>query len=351
MRTGLIALWMMLLCSITPAAAQVDVNVGLRGVSIGINVPVYPELVPVPGYPLYYAPHVNANYFFYDGRYWIYQNDNWYASYWYNGPWELVTPDAVPLFVLRIPVRYYRRPPEYFHGWRADAPPRWDEHWGNTWAQSHSGWDHWSGSVPPPAPLPAYQRQYSGNRYPNVQQQQVLQSQNYRYQPHNAVVQQHYQAPRAQGQLAPSAQGKQAAPQATSSPQANERVSSRQSSAQQGAVLAPRGQPPQEGSRDTQKTAAARALAKQGSQAASPQGQQPHRAVAQYQQQAPKSRDQNRAPQAKAPAPEPRQAQRQEAQLAAAQHQQPAPKPRVEEKAPEGKGPAQEPRQGQDKEH
>src|SRR5664279_713556 len=107
----------MLLCSIASAAAQVSVGIGLPGVSIGINLAVYPQLVAVPGYPVYYAPQVNSNYFFYDGMYWVYQQDNWYASSWYNGPWQLVMPEAVPLYVLRVPVRYYRRPPAYFHGW------------------------------------------------------------------------------------------------------------------------------------------------------------------------------------------------------------------------------------------
>ena len=68
---------------------------------------MYPQLVPVRGYPVYYAPQLNSNYFFYDGMYWVYQRDNWYASSWYNGPWGLVAREAVPLYVLRIPVRYY----------------------------------------------------------------------------------------------------------------------------------------------------------------------------------------------------------------------------------------------------
>ena len=85
-RYGLIVLWM-LLCSVTSAAAQVSIGIGLPNVSIGINLPLFPELVPVPGYPVYYAPRVDANYFFYDGMYWVYQDDNWYASSWYNGPW------------------------------------------------------------------------------------------------------------------------------------------------------------------------------------------------------------------------------------------------------------------------
>ena len=142
MRKVLAALWIMLLCSSTSVAAQVSVGIGFPGVSIGINLPVYPELVPVPGYPVYYAPQVNTNYFFYDGMYWVYQRDNWYASSWYNGPWGLVAPEAVPLFVLRVPVRYYRRPPAYFRGWRSEAPPRWGEHWGNSWEQRHQRMGH-----------------------------------------------------------------------------------------------------------------------------------------------------------------------------------------------------------------
>jgi len=198
MRKPLILLWL-LFCSIGPAAAQVSVGVAFPGVSIGINLPVYPNLVRVPGYPVYYAPRVASNYFFYDGMYWVYERDNWYASTWYNGPWALVAPEVVPLYVLRVPVRYYRQPPAYFGGWQANAPPRWGEHWGSSWEQSRSGWDNWNRrAVPAPAPLPVYQRQYSGNRYPHVEQQQVIQSRSYRYQPRDAAVRQQYQAQRAQ---------------------------------------------------------------------------------------------------------------------------------------------------------
>ena len=185
----------LLLWAGSPAVAQVSIGVSMPGVSIGINMPVYPQFVRVPNYPVYYAPRLQTNFFFYDGVYWVYQRDNWYASSWYNGPWRLVNPQAVPLYVLRVPVRYYRNPPTYFRGWRSDAPPRWGEHWGNEWSQQRSGWDRWDRrAAPAPAPLPTYQRQYSGNRYPQVeQQQQALQSRNYRYQPRDAVVRQQYQ--------------------------------------------------------------------------------------------------------------------------------------------------------------
>jgi len=160
-------------------------------ISIGITLSSYPRLSRVPGYPVYYAPGLQANYFFYDGWYWVYLDDNWYASRWYNGPWELVIPDAVPLYVLRVPVRYYRAPPPYFVGWRHDAPPRWHDHWGNQWAQKHRGWDRWDRRrAPAPAPLPSYQRRYSGNTYPQAKQGSQLSDQHYRHRPRDPVLQQ-----------------------------------------------------------------------------------------------------------------------------------------------------------------
>jgi hypothetical protein len=188
----------------TSALAQSSIGIGLPGVSIGINVPLFPELVRVPGYPVYYAPRLQSNFFFYDGMYWVYQGDNWYASSWYNGPWGLVAPEDVPVFVLRIPVRYYRSPPAYFRGWQADASPRWGEHWGNAWQEHRSGWDQWNRrSAPPPAPLPTYQRRYSADRYPQAQQQQVLRSQNYHYEPRDAMVRQRFQQQAPQKSPAP----------------------------------------------------------------------------------------------------------------------------------------------------
>ena len=198
---------------IASSEVQVSIGIGLPNVSIGINLPAYPQLVRVPGYPVYYAPRLNANYFFYDGMYWVYQDDNWYASSWYNGPWGFVGPEAVPMFVLRIPVRYYRQPPAYFRGWRPDAPPRWGDHWGHDWEQHRSGWDRWNRrAAPAPAPLPAYQRQYSRDRYPGqLEQQQKLQQQHYRYQPHDPVVRQHYReqpAMEQRKQQMPGSQGR-----------------------------------------------------------------------------------------------------------------------------------------------
>jgi hypothetical protein len=185
----LIIVLALLLAPVVPAQAEI-------GVSIGINLGVFPALVPVPGYPVYYDPGLDGNYFFYDGLYWVYEGDRWYSSNWYNGPWRFVGPEFVPLFILRIPVRYYHRPPPYFRGWRGDEPPRWGEHWGRAWEGRRAGWDHWDRrSAPRPAPLPLYQRQYSGDRYPRaVEQQRSIHAQNYHYQPRDSFARQQYRA-------------------------------------------------------------------------------------------------------------------------------------------------------------
>jgi hypothetical protein len=203
MRYSPILLSMLLGTASVAGAQQISIYIGQPHASIGINLSSYPEFVRVPNYPVYYAPRVNSNIFFYDGLYWAYHQDRWYASSWYNGPWGEVAPEGVPLFVLRVPVRYYRQPPAYFSGWAVDAPPRWDQHWGVAWSQQRSGWDRWNrNSVPAAAPLPVYQRQYSGDRYPVLEQQQVLQSRQYRYQPREAIVQQFYRQQPARASVA-----------------------------------------------------------------------------------------------------------------------------------------------------
>jgi hypothetical protein len=161
MRSFLITL-AALACLGLPARAQVSV-------SIGIDVPVYPELVLVPDTPVYYAPTGPANYFFYDRYYWVYRHDRWYRSRWYNGPWVIRRPDAVPVFLLRVPVRYYRAPPRWFHrGWRHDEPPRWGARFGPRWSERRRGWERWDHRPVHAAPPPAWQRHYSGHRYPRT---------------------------------------------------------------------------------------------------------------------------------------------------------------------------------------
>jgi hypothetical protein len=174
--------------------AAVSANAA-ASVSIGIQIGQYPTLQRIPGYPVYYAPGLRANYFFYDGLYWVYFDGNWYASPWYDGPWDFVGIDSVPLYVLRVPVRYYGYPPVMFSRWVVDAPPRWDSVWGPNWAHRHRNWEHWNRAhVPPPAPLPRYQERFTRDNYPNDVQRRQLVQQHYGYAPRDAQVRQRWEA-------------------------------------------------------------------------------------------------------------------------------------------------------------
>jgi hypothetical protein len=182
MRKILVALLLGLGVAMPALAADVRVN-------IGINVPAYPVLQRIPNYPVYYAPSLQANYFFYDGLYWVFDGQEWYASSWYNGPWHFVDRYSVPVYLLRVPVRYYRYAPATFHAWSANAAPHWGVYWGSTWASRRAGWDRWDQrSAPAPAPLPVYQRAYTRDRYPRLEEQATIQSRNYRYQPREQVA-------------------------------------------------------------------------------------------------------------------------------------------------------------------
>ena len=177
---------LLFLSSIFPAAAQ-------EYYDIDVDLPQYPEMLPVPDSPVYYSPSVDSNYFFYDGLYWDYYNDRWYASPWYNGPWSYVDPIYIPTYVLWVPIRYYHRHPGHWHGWNTNGPPHWSQHWGGEWQSRHNEQYRGNPRGNARAPLPEYQRGYSRANYPRaVQQQNTLHSQHYAYRPQEQVAQQHY---------------------------------------------------------------------------------------------------------------------------------------------------------------
>ena len=119
-------------------AAQADVRVNL-----GINLGAPPVLVPVPDSGVMYAPSVSANYFFYRGHYYVYQNGGWYVSRRHNGPWAVVAPEFVPRPILSVPVRYYRHAPHEWRHARREGPPPWAHHWGRRWEEDR--WGHREG--------------------------------------------------------------------------------------------------------------------------------------------------------------------------------------------------------------
>jgi hypothetical protein len=200
---------LLVLSTVFPAAAQ-------EYYDIDVDLPQYPEMQPVPDSPVYYAPGVDSNYFYYDGLYWDYSNDGWYASPWYNGPWSYVDPVYVPTYVLWVPIAYYRRPPHYFHGWRSNGPPHWGERWGRDWQRRHNQVYRGTQASNARAPLPQYQRQYNRANYPRaIPQQAAIHNQHFSYQPRESIGLQHYQnrgLSTNQVQRAPAVQAQQGQP-------------------------------------------------------------------------------------------------------------------------------------------
>ena len=88
-----------------PALADLNVNVGL-GVPVVVP-PVYafpaPAMVVVPGTPVYCAPGLGVDIFFYGGYWWHPYQGGWYRSHSYNGPWAAHQPPSV---LVNLPPNY-----------------------------------------------------------------------------------------------------------------------------------------------------------------------------------------------------------------------------------------------------
>ena len=106
------------------------------GLNIDFNLIAQPQLVAVPGTPVAYAPAVQANYFFYNGQYYLFTDGGWFVAGGYNGPWLALSPAYVPGPLLTVPVRYYRAPLYQWQHWQRAQPPRWAPVWGQRW-QDH----------------------------------------------------------------------------------------------------------------------------------------------------------------------------------------------------------------------
>ena len=90
-----------------PAAADVDVHIGIPAPQIVIPAP--PRLVVVPDYPtVQYAPDLGYEYFAYGGTYYTLQGGRWFRASAYNGPWTYIETPRVPRPVIVVPTRYYR---------------------------------------------------------------------------------------------------------------------------------------------------------------------------------------------------------------------------------------------------
>ncbi len=77
----------------------------------------------VPGTPVYHAPSVPYNYFYYRWQYYLYHRGVWFVGTNYNGPWTVIALEHVPGPILTVPVTYYKIPPGHWK--RKSGPPPW----------------------------------------------------------------------------------------------------------------------------------------------------------------------------------------------------------------------------------
>jgi hypothetical protein len=110
----------MLFLGASATASDVKINIGLGVPPIVLTAP--PQLVVVPGTPVYYAPDVSANLFFYKGRYYTVANSVWSMAPAYGGPWTVIQIGQVPAPVVAVPVEYYKIPPGQL---KKHGPPPW----------------------------------------------------------------------------------------------------------------------------------------------------------------------------------------------------------------------------------
>jgi hypothetical protein len=110
----------MLVTTTLATAQDVKIDIGIGVPPIVLTTP--PSLVVVPGTPVYYAPDVSANLFYYKGRYYTVANGVWSMAPAYGGPWAVIQIGQVPPPVVAVPVKDYKIPPGQL---KKHGPPPW----------------------------------------------------------------------------------------------------------------------------------------------------------------------------------------------------------------------------------
>jgi hypothetical protein len=199
----LIAVCVLALGTMSPALAQVTVQIGVPDVRIDLGDSRVSAIRQGAELSRLLRTAGSRELLFYDGLYWVYRNGNWYASYWYNGPWGWSSPTPFRPMSCAFPCATTATVRSVFSStWRVDAPPRWVEVWGPEWEQRRSGWDRWNRSA---APAPAHCRSISGSTpatgIRRSRNSRYLQSRYYSFQPRDPVVRQYYSAPGRPGRI------------------------------------------------------------------------------------------------------------------------------------------------------
>lgn len=128
-------------CGMRDASAGVSVNINIGPPPIVLPAP--PEMVMVPGSPVFFVPSLDFDVFFYGGYWWSPRGDRWYRSRAYNGPWQTINRRYIPRPVIRVPGDYraiYEREPRIPYGqWKKERRQR-ENMERREWKEGHDGW-------------------------------------------------------------------------------------------------------------------------------------------------------------------------------------------------------------------
>jgi hypothetical protein len=120
---------------------DVNVSFGIDMVAPppGVFVTRPPALYIIPGTPVYYAPQVEKQLYFYSDNWYRLYDGYWFRAAYHNGPWAYLAPPGVPVVFRRLSPRYYVVPPrdQYRVSW---APPR---YWRPMGARHYGDRDEW----------------------------------------------------------------------------------------------------------------------------------------------------------------------------------------------------------------
>ena len=92
-------------------SAEVNVHVGIGLPLPIVLIPAAPAVVCIPDTPVYYAPDVGIDIFFYSGHWYRPYRGYWYRATYYNGPWAYLPPQRVPAVLVHLPANNYNVPP------------------------------------------------------------------------------------------------------------------------------------------------------------------------------------------------------------------------------------------------
>jgi hypothetical protein len=143
-RTRILACAALCLVLAAPAAAELNINVGIGIPAPVIAIPVGPAMVVIPGTPVYYAPGLDVDIFFYQGYWWTPYQGYWFRSHAYNGPWTAM--HRPPSAFMNLPPNYHqmvvREKPipygQFKRHWREWQRPRGGQSYGSPYHGSRT---------------------------------------------------------------------------------------------------------------------------------------------------------------------------------------------------------------------